>query len=270
MTIHQTAIVDKGAKIGDNVSIGPYCVIGSSVTLGDDVIIKNHVVIDGITSIGSGSIIYSFASIGSNPQDLKYNGEKSKTVIGKNNIIREYVTIQPGTKSGGMITSVGNDCLFMIGAHIAHDCKLGNNIILANYVSLGGHVEIGDYAIIGGMSAVLQKVRIGNHAMLGGLSGLDSDLIPFGIAKNDRAKLSGLNLIGMKRRNFDHTKSLEANRIIKSMLKLNHNNVINSESEEIEKKLKNHEDNKIIQDITKFITQGPRRNICGLKKCKQH
>ncbi|AZL15780.1 acyl-ACP--UDP-N-acetylglucosamine O-acyltransferase [Rickettsiales endosymbiont of Stachyamoeba lipophora] len=201
--IHQTAIISPSAKIGNNVKIGAYSIIGDNVELGDDNIIHSHVVIDGLTTIGNNNQIFPFAAIGLAPQDLKFKGEQSKLIIGNNNVIREYVTINPGTEGGGMLTAVGNNCLFMVSSHIAHDCKVGNNVILANNATLAGHVKVEDFAIIGGLSAVHQFVRIGSHAMIGGMSGIEKDIIPFGTAMGERASLAGLNIIGMKRRNFD-------------------------------------------------------------------
>ena len=202
-TIHKSSILDKKTKIGKNIKIGPYCTIGPNVKIGDNVKIYSHVNIDGYTIIGNGTQIFSFASIGTIPQDLKYKGEKSKLVIGSNNIIREHVTMNPGTKGGGLITKVGNNCLFMVGAHVAHDCIIGNNVVMANNATLAGHVCIDDFAILGGLSAVHQFVRIGKHAMVGGMSGVEHDVIPYGSVIGDRAFLSGLNIIGLKRRGFN-------------------------------------------------------------------
>ena len=200
--IHQTAIIEAGASVHPDAEIGPFCVIGKDVTLAADVTLKSHVAVEGKTSIGRGTTIFPFASIGHAPQDLKYKGEKSELFIGENCIIREHVTVNPGTEGGGMVTRIGNNCLLMIGAHVAHDCQVGNNVILVNNATLGGHVELGDFVIIGGLSAVHQFVRIGEHAMIGGASGVETDVIPFGSATGNRAVLGGLNLTGMKRRNF--------------------------------------------------------------------
>ena len=204
--VHASSIIEKGAEIGKNVKIGPFCHIGSSTLLGDGSLIHSNVVIQGQTAIGSNTEIFPFASIGHAPQDLKFMGEKSVLRIGKNNKIREYVTMSPGTEGGGMVTSIGDNCLFMVGAHVAHDCHVGNNIIMANNATLAGHVILGDFAIIGGLSAVHQFVRIGHHAMVGGMTGVEFDVIPFGQVQGDRAHLSGLNLIGLKRRNFSKEK----------------------------------------------------------------
>jgi len=200
--IHATAIVDPEAELADDVSVGPYCVVGPDVSLGKGVRLRAHVVVDGCTRIGEGTEIYPFASIGLPPQDLKYKGEPSELRIGARNVIREYVTMNPGTEGGGMLTKVGDGCLFMVSAHVAHDCQVGDGVIMANNATLAGHVTVGDFAIIGGLSAVHQFVRIGHHAMIGGMSGVEQDVIPFGSVMGERAALSGLNLVGLKRRGF--------------------------------------------------------------------
>ncbi|MGE0256598.1 MAG: acyl-ACP--UDP-N-acetylglucosamine O-acyltransferase [Alphaproteobacteria bacterium] len=200
--IHPTAVVAAGARIGARVTVGPYCVIGPDVVLGDDVTLKSHVVVDGHTSIGEGSTVFPFASLGTQPQDLKFKGEPSRLEIGKRNSIREHATMNPGTAGGGMLTRTGDDCLLMIGIHVAHDCHLGNHVIMANNATLGGHVHIGDWAFIGGLAAIHQFVRIGAHAIVGGMSGVENDIIPYGSAFGDRARLRGLNLVGLQRRNF--------------------------------------------------------------------
>mgnify|MGYP002641785667 CR=1 FL=1 len=201
--IHPTAIVEDGAKIGDGVVIGPYCVVGPEVHLHNGVELLSHVVVGGRTEIGANSKIFPFASIGLQPQDLKYHGEASRLEIGSNNIIREHVTMNPGTEGGGMVTKIGDDCLFMVGAHVAHDCHIKDHDILVNNATLGGHVTIDEWAIIGGLSAVHQFVRIGRHAMVGGMSGIENDIIPYGSVIGNRARLQGLNVVGLKRRNFD-------------------------------------------------------------------
>jgi UDP-N-acetylglucosamine acyltransferase len=202
-TIHPTAIVDASAKIGTNVTIGPYCVIGANVTLGNDIELKSHVVIDGHTTMGDGCRVFPFASLGHAPQDLKYHGEPSRLIIGKNNTIREHVTMNTGTENGGMETIVGDNGLFMVGVHVAHDCVIGNRVIMANNATLGGHVKIGDHVLVGGLAAVHQFVRIGSFAVIGGMSGVESDVIPYGRVKGERAHLAGLNLIGLERGGFE-------------------------------------------------------------------
>lgn len=184
------------------MEIGPFCVVGPHVVLGDYVRLISHVAVDGRTSIGEGTIVYPFASLGHAPQDLKYRGEASELVIGRHNRIRENVTMNIGTEGGGMVTRVGDGGLFMVGVHIGHDCIVGNNVIFANNATLGGHVVVGDHAVLGGLSAVHQFVRIGAHAMIGGMSGVEADVIPYGLVKGDRAFLAGLNLVGLQRRGF--------------------------------------------------------------------
>lgn len=203
--IHPTAVIEDGAQIASTAKIGAYCVIGANVTLGENCEVVSHVSIAGKTSIGAGTKIFPFASIGHAPQDLKFSGENSELIIGENNTIREHVTMNPGTQDGGMITKVGDNGLFMVGSHVAHDCKVGNNVIMANNATIAGHVQIGDFAIIGGLSAVHQFVRIGEHSIIGGFSGVENDVIPYGRVKGERAFLAGLNLVGLERRGFNKT-----------------------------------------------------------------
>jgi UDP-N-acetylglucosamine acyltransferase len=200
--IHPTAIVEPGAALGTDVRVGPYCHIGPRVVLEDGVELLSHVAVAGITRVGARTRIFPFASIGHQPQDLKYKGEESRLEIGPDNIIREYVTMNPGTQGGGLLTEVGSACLFMASAHIAHDCRLGDHVIMANNATLAGHISIGDYAFLGGLSAVHQFVRIGAHAMVGGLTGVERDVIPYGMVVGDRARLTGLNIVGLQRRGF--------------------------------------------------------------------
>lgn len=202
-TIHPTAVVADGATIAPTATIGPYCVIGARVTLAADVWLHSHVVVDGLTSIGEGTKVYPFASLGTPPQDLKFKGEASRLIIGAHNTIREHVTMNPGTEGGGLITRVGDHCLFMVGVHIAHDCQVGNHVIMANNATLAGHVVIEDHAVIGGLAALHQFVRVGKHSMIGGLSGVENDVIPYATVMGERARLAGLNFVGLKRRGFD-------------------------------------------------------------------
>jgi UDP-N-acetylglucosamine acyltransferase len=200
--IHSTAIVAPDARLADDVVIGPFCILGDRVELGAGVRLMSHVVVEGRTTIGEGTRIFPFASIGFEPQDLKYRGEDSSLIIGRNNTIREYVTMNPGTEGGGMVTRVGDHGLFMVGAHVAHDCQIGDHVVMANNATLAGHVVVEDFALLGGLSAVHQFVRIGRHAMIGGMSGVERDVIPYGQVMGDRARLSGLNIIGMQRHGF--------------------------------------------------------------------
>lgn len=201
--IHPTAIIEPGAKLGENVKIGPYSIVGAETVLGDDVELISHAVVTGRTSLGARSKVFPFASIGHRPQDLKYAGELSTLEIGTDTTIREHVTINPGTAGGGMITKIGDNCLIMIGVHIGHDCIIGNNCVLSNNVTFAGHCTIGDFVIMSGYSGSTQFVRIGSHAFVGGLSKVEKHLIPYGTAVGNPAELSGLNLVGLKRRGFD-------------------------------------------------------------------
>lgn len=200
--IHPTAVIEAGAVLGEDVKVGPFCMVGPNVVLGDNVELVSHVVVAGHTSIGARTRIFPFASIGHQPQDLKYAGEETRLEIGQDNQIREHVTMNPGTAGGGGLTKVGDRCLFMASSHVGHDCKVGNNAILANNATLAGHVEVEDFVIFGGLSAVRQWCRIGAHSIIGGLTGVEFDVIPFGSVIGDRARLHGLNLIGLKRRNY--------------------------------------------------------------------
>ncbi|MGF1476935.1 MAG: acyl-ACP--UDP-N-acetylglucosamine O-acyltransferase [Geminicoccaceae bacterium] len=198
--IHPAASVLPKAEIGANVKVGPFCSVDEYVRLDDGVELLAHVAVGGFTEVGEGTVIYPFAAVGFAPQDMKYAGEPSRLVIGKNNRIREHVTIHPGTKTGKMLTSVGDGCLFMATTHVAHDCMIGNSVVMANNATLGGHVEVGDCAVLGGLCAIHQFVRIGQYAMVGGTAGVESDVIPYGLVQGRRANLSGLNMVGMKRR----------------------------------------------------------------------
>ena len=200
--IHPTAIIEPGAKLAESVRIGPYCVVGAKVELAAEVELLSHVVVAGRTSVGEGTRIFPFASIGHQPQDLKYRGEESALVIGRRNIIREHVTMNPGTAGGGMVTRVGDDCLFMVSVHVGHDCIIGDKVIMANNATLAGHVTLGDQVGIGGLSPVHQFVRIGKHAYVGGVTGVERDVIPYGLVMGDRARLVGLNIVGLQRRGF--------------------------------------------------------------------
>lgn len=258
--IHPTAIIAEGATLGEDVKIGPYCVVGRDVKLGDGVTLLSHVVVEGATTIGRDTTIYPFASIGHAPQDLKFKGEKSTLEIGNHNIIREHVTISPGTEGGGMVTRIGDHCLLMVGTHVAHDCILGNNIIMANNATLAGHVQVGDFAVIGGLSAIHQFVRIGHHAMIGGMSGIENDIIPYGQAMGERATLTGLNLVGLKRRGFERD---EIN-TLRSAYRL----LFSPEGtlvERIEDAAKRFDGNEGVMDIVTFIRSQSSRAICQPK-----
>ena len=258
--IHPTAIIADGAKIGDNVSIGPYSMVGADVELDDGVELISHVVVTGHTSIGANTRIFPFASIGHQPQDLKYNGEASSLTVGCNNVIREYVTMNPGTEGGGMATRIGNNCLFMVAAHVAHDCQIADNVILVNNATLAGHVLIDEWAIIGGLSAVHQFVRIGKHSMIGGKTGVAEDVIPYGSVIGNRACLSGLNIVGLKRRDF----SREDIQNLRKAYRL----IFAEEgtfAERIVDVTELFPDNEPVQDIINFINADSSRAICQPK-----
>ncbi|KKJ77541.1 UDP-N-acetylglucosamine acyltransferase [Kiloniella litopenaei] len=260
VTIHSTAIIEDGAIVHETAEIGPYCIVGSNVKLDENVVLHSHVVVAGNTSIGEGTVIFPFASIGHQPQDLKFDGEKSELIIGKNNRIREHVTINPGTTGGGLVTKIGDNCLLMMSAHVAHDCIIGNNVILVNNATLGGHVEVDDFAIIGGLSAVHQFVRIGRNAMIGGMSGVENDVIPFGMVMGERARLSGLNLVGMKRHGLprDDISSLQS---VFKMLFSEEGTL----SERLEKAKKTYSDNPTAKEVLDFIGTDSSRAICQPK-----
>jgi UDP-N-acetylglucosamine acyltransferase len=254
--IHKTAIIDSNAKISQNVTIGPYSVIGPNVEIRDGTVIQSHVNITGNTIIGTNNQIYPFASIGNDPQDLKFKGEKTLLEIGDNNKIREYVTINPGTEGGGGKTHVGNNCLFMMSSHIAHDCIVGDNVILANNVPLGGHAHVDDNAIIGGNSAVQQFTRVGKFAMVGGMCGVVRDVIPYGIAHGNRSILQGLNLIGLRRKNIPNKEILslsEAYKIIFKNENLTEN--LSNLSNDLRK-------NELVLEVVNFLEKDKKRPIC--------
>ena len=254
--IHTTAIIDPKAKIESNVKIGPYCVIGPNVQIGNNSIIQSHVSILGNTKIGENNIIYPFASIGNDPQDLKFEGEVTYLEIGNNNKIREYVTINPGTKGGGGLTKIGNNCLFMVSSHIAHDCIVENNVILANNVPLGGHAHIEENVIIGGNSAVQQFTRVGKSAMIGGMCGVVRDVIPYGIAHGNRSILQGLNLIGLRRQNIPNSEITVLNHAYKEIFK---NEKLTENLKNLNAELKS---NRLVQDVVNFLEKDKKRPIC--------
>ena len=200
--IHPTAVIDDGAEIAAGVAIGPFCVIGGKVRLMPGVRLHAHVVVSGVTTIGENTEIFPFASIGAAPQHVRYAGEDTRLEIGRNCVIREYATANPGTVAGGGLTTIGDDCMLMLGAHVAHDCRVGDGVMMVNNATLGGHCVVGEHAILGGLSAVHQFVRIGEYAFVGGLAAVVSDVIPYGMALGDRAYLGGLNIVGMKRRDM--------------------------------------------------------------------
>tara|TARA_B110000503_G_C7170195_1_gene423867 strand:+ start:5291 stop:6067 length:777 start_codon:yes stop_codon:yes gene_type:complete len=255
--IHKTAIIDPNAKISDNVDIGAYTIIGPNVNIGEGTIIHSQVNISGNTTIGKETIIYPFASIGNDPQDLKYNGEETTLIIGDNNKIREYVTINPGTIRGGGKTIIGDNCLFMASSHIAHDCVVGNNVIIANNVPLGGHAQIDDHVVIGGNSAVQQFTRIGKMAMIGGMCGVVKDVIPYGMAYGNRCALQGLNLIGLRRKNIPNKEILSLSEAYKKIFKTE------NLSDNLSKLDQKFIENNLVKEVIDFINKDKKRPICS-------
>ena len=254
--IDKNSVIHKKAKISETAEVGPYVVIGPNVEIGSNVKIYSHVNISGNTKIGDGTVIFPFASIGNAPQDLKYKEENTKLEIGKNNKIREYVTINPGTEGGGGLTKIGDNCLFMISSHVAHDCFVGNNVIIANNVPLGGHVTIEDSVVIGGNSAVQQFTRIGKLAMIGGMTGVLHDVIPYGLSIGNRNYLQGLNLIGLRRSNYSNKDILGLTEAYKEIFATKNLN------ENISKLNGVFKENPLVKDVIEFITKGKKRSIC--------
>jgi len=256
-SIHPTAIIEPGARLAESATVGPYCTIGSEVELGEGVELISHVVVAGRTAIGAETRIFPFASIGHAPQDLKYRGETSRLEIGRRNIIREHVTMNPGTSGGGMLTRVGDGCLFMVGAHVAHDCLIGDNVIMANNATLAGHVVVGDFAFLGGLSAVHQFVRIGKHGMIGGITGVERDVIPYGQVVGDRARLVGLNIVGLQRRGFSR-EQIQALRTAYQMLF----GEAGTLAERVDEVARQYPDIEPVRDIVEFIRADSQRGLC--------
>ena len=254
--VDKNTIIHKKSIISNTAEVGPYVVIGPNVEIGNNVKIYSHVNISGNTKIGQGNKIYPFASIGSDPQDLKYDGEETKLIIGNNNKIREYVTINPGTKGGGGLTKVGNNCLLMISSHVAHDCQVENNVIIANNVAVAGHVTIEDSVIIGGNSAVQQFTRIGRMAMIGGMTGVLHDVIPYGLSIGNRNYLQGLNLIGLRRANFNNKDILGLSEAYKEIF------ATKNLTDNLSKLNGEFKENTLVKDVIKFITKDKKRSIC--------
>ena len=229
--IHPSSVVSDNVKLSKNVKIGPHCYLSGNINIGENTELKSNVVISGNTTIGKDNIFYPFSNIGCDPQDLKFKGEDSELIIGDNNLFRENTTISKGTKDGGMRTIIKNNNLFMTGVHIAHDCIIGNENIFVNQVTLGGHVNIMNNVVIGGLSAIIQFVTIGSYSMIGGMSGIDKNVLPFSLAIGNRAKLRGLNLVGIRRKNFDKTEINRINNIhdqYNNCIEFNENNKIDS------------------------------------------
>ena len=258
-SIHPSAVVDRNATVDENVVIGPFCCVGPNVVLESGVNLISHVVISGRTTLGSNTHVFPFTTLGLPPQDRKYQGEESWLIIGRNNTIREHVTINPGTRKGGMVTRIGDNCLLLVGTHVAHDCQLGNNVILANCATLAGHVSVGDFTNIGGLAAIHQFVRIGAHAMIGGLSGIGYDVIPYGLVVGHRATLKGLNITGLKRRGFTQ----EDIRILRSVYHLlfmaTFEETLNERVHRLTEQYANHP---LVIEILSFMSDPSYRGLC--------
>jgi len=255
--IHPTAIVEDGASVGPGCRIGPFSMVGANVTLAEGVELISHVVVAGRTSIGARTRVWPFASLGHQPQDLKFKGEPSTLTIGADCMIREGVTMNPGTEGGGLVTSVGDRCAFLANAHVGHDCRVGSNVIFSNNVMLAGHCTIGDFVIIGGGAAVIQFSRVGPHAFIGGMSALENDLIPYGMALGNRAHLSGLNIVGLQRRGFSRT-DIHSLRRAYRLLFADEGTL----KERIEDVAAEFADHAIVQEIVAFMREQGKRSLC--------
>ncbi len=254
--IHRTALIDPKASISKNVKIGPFSIIGPNVEIGEDTEIQSHVSIVGYTTIGKNNKVYPYASIGNDPQDMKFKGEKTELIIGDNNTIREYATINPGTFQGGGKTVIGNKNLIMIGAHIAHDCILGNQIIIANNAAIAGHAVIDDNVVLGGNCGVHQFTRIGKMAMVGGMTGVSRDIIPYAMSTGNRNVLNGINLVGLRRLNISNQKIMSLNDAYKIMFSSN------NLGENLKKLTLDLKKNELVKEVIDFINKDKKRPIC--------
>jgi len=262
--IHATAIVESGAKLGTNVKIGPYCVVGAGVELGEGSHLISHAVAAGRTVIGPRARVFPFASIGHEPQDLKYKGEPSTLVIGSDCVMREGVTINPGTAGGGMTTVIGDNCVFLANSHVGHDCRVGDHVVFSNNVMLAGHCAVGDYAILGGGAAVIQYARVGAYSFLGGMSGLEDDLIPYGMALGNRAHLSGLNIVGLTRRGFSREQIHDLRRAYRMLFAPE-----GALSERLEDVAEAFKDHPIVLEIVAFVRERGKRPICAPREVSE-
>ena len=256
--IHKTAIISKHATLGKNVEIGPYCIIDDNVKLGNNNIVYPSVYLTGNTDIDEGNTFFPYSSIGSIPQDLKYNGEKSKLIIGKNNTFREHCTVNLGTQGDNMLTVIGNSSLFMVGVHIAHDCIIGDQVIFANQVTLGGHVIVENNSVIGGISAVHQFCRVGKLSMIGGMSAVENDIIPYSLAIGNRAKVTGINIIGLKRIGYNNADIREYSQAVDQIF------TSNSITNEKKKFLKHN--SQLIADLIDFLGKKSSRGLSKYAK----
>ena len=262
--VHPSSHVDPGARLGAGVLIGPFCVVGPNVVLGEGVQLLSHVAVAGRTSIGARTRIFPFASIGHEPQDLKYRGEPSTLTIGRDCMIREGVTMNPGTAAGGLATEVGDHGTFLAHAHVAHDCRVGHHVVFSNNVMLAGHCQVGDYAILGGGAAAHQFVRIGAHAFVGGLAGVENDVIPYGMALGNRAYLAGLNLVGLKRRGFSREQIHDLRRAYRLIFAAE--GTLKERIEDVGNEFGTHAE---VQEILAFIRGGTDRAVCVPREAKE-
>lgn len=258
--VHPTAIVEDGARLGPGVTVGPFCIVGPNASLAEGVELISHVVVAGTTDIGARTRIFPFASIGHQPQDLKYKGEPCSLSIGANCLIREGVTMNPGTEGGGSVTTVGDNCAFLANSHVGHDCRVGSGVIFSNNVMLAGHCTVGDYAIIGGGAAVIQFARVGHHAFVGGMSGLENDLIPYGMALGNRAYLSGLNIVGLQRRGFSRADIHDLRRAYRLLFAAE--GTLIERMEDVAEEFAGHAS---VEEILAFIREGGKRSLCTPK-----
>lgn len=257
MNIHPTAIIHEGAQLGKGVSVGPWCIVGPQAVLGDRVTLQASVVIEGHTEIGADCCVHPFAVLGGSPQHLAHKGEDTRLVVGERNQIREHVTMHTGTVKGGGVTTVGNDCLFMVGSHVAHDCVVGNNVVLANNASLGGHVKVGDFVFLGGLCGVHQFARIGRYSFVGGAAMVTKDVIPYGSVWGNHARLEGLNLVGLKRRGFSRDLILSLRTAYRMMFAPE-----GTFQERLDDVLENFSDIPQVVEIVQFIREDSNRPIC--------
>lgn len=256
-SIHPSACVEDGAKLGAGVRIGPFCHVGPQVELAEGVELVAQCAVHGRTTVGARTRIFPFASIGHQPQDLKFHGEPSTLSIGADCLIREGVTINPGTEAGGLRTTIGNRCAFLANSHVGHDCHLGDNVVLSNNVMVAGHVTLGDFVICGGGAAIIQFARVGAHAFVGGLSGLENDLIPYGMAMGNRAHLAGLNLVGLRRRGFERDAIHALRRAYRLLFA--QEGTLKERVEDVAAEFAEHPQ---VHEILDFIRAGGERSIC--------
>ena len=255
--IHPTAIVEPGAEIAETAAVGAYAIVGAGVRLGGNVRLHSHAVVGGLTEVGEGTTIYPFASVGLPPQDRKYRGEPTRLEIGRNCVIREHATVNPGTAGGGAVTRIDDDCFLLVGCHVAHDCQIGRNVTLVNNATLGGHCHIGDHVTIGGLSAVHQFVRIGAYAFVGGMSAIENDIIPFGLALGNRAALGGLNIIGLTRHGFSREAIHSLRRAYRTLF--GPDGTLKERLADVESQFSADAN---VQKIIAFIREGGERAIC--------